>query len=270
MWINNVKEELFMKKLIIVLAILGVIGIFGAAVASWGVGKYNNLIALGQNIDKSWGQIENVLQRRNDLIPNLVNVVQAYAIQEQEVFIKVAEARNVWAKAMQAGTTTEKIKADGVMSGALLNLMAVAERYPDLKSNQNFLALQDELAGTENRIAVERMRYNESVQLYNTTSKSFPTNLIAGIFKFPAERDYFKAEEGAAKAPEVRITYPGVPVPGVTPPPPPKADQPPTGASTGPTVPQAIPAPAITPPAQTEPAAPAPAPAVPAAPAPTK
>ncbi len=230
-----------MKKLVIALVVLLILAGIGAGFAKWGVSKYNGLVVLGQGVDKQWGQVENVLQRRNDLIPNLVNVVQAYAVQEQEVFIKVAEARNMWMKATQGGTVSDKIKADGAVSGALLNLMAVVEKYPDLKSNQNFMALQDELAGTENRIAVERMRYNEEVQKYNSEAKQFPTNFIVSFFKFPAERDYFKSVEGAQKAPEVKFTYPGVPVPGV----PPSGQQP---VQAAPAVPQAIPAPAITPP----------------------
>lgn len=261
-----------MKKWVIVLIVIGVIGLVGAGFFRWGVGKYNSLISQGQNVDKSWGQVENVLQRRNDLIPNLVNVVQAYAVHEQEVFIKVAEARALWNRSMQSGTIADKINADNAIRGALLNLMAIVENYPDLKANQNFLALQDELAGTENRIAVERMRYNDAVQGYNTYALQFPNNMLAGVFNFPKERDYYKAVEGAATAPKVNITYPGVPVPGVTQPVPaaapataPAAPAPAAQAVENPTTPtapaampapQAMPAPAITPPA---PAAPAPA-----------
>lgn len=257
-----------MKKLIPILIALGVLVVIVAGFAFWGMGKYNTLIAQGQNVDKSWGQVENVLQRRNDLIPNLVNVVQAYAVQEQEVFIKVATARSLWAKAVQDGTITDKIKADTAMKGALLNVMAVAEQYPELKSNVNFLALQDELAGTENRIAVERMRYNEAVQGYNTIATKFPTKLFVGIFDLPKERDYFKAEEGAATVPAVKFTYPGVAVPGA-----PQQAAPihaaPFPATLVPAAPagelQAIPAPQITPPAAQQPAAPV-IPTVPAVP----
>jgi LemA protein len=196
------------RTLLIVAIVVGVLGLAGIGLAKWGVGKYNNLITLGQEVDKSWGQVENVMQRRNDLIPNLVNIVQAYAIHEQEVFIKVAEARAQWSKTLQNGTISDKMKADEVIRGALFNLMAVVEKYPDLKANQNFLALQDELAGSENRVAVERMRYNETVQGYNTFAKKFPTNSIIGFFNLPAERDYFKAVEGAEKAPQINIAYP--------------------------------------------------------------
>ena len=242
-----------MKKLVIGLVVLVVLAGIGFRIVQWGISKYNTLVAEEQNVDKSWGQVENVLQRRNDLIPNLVNVVQAYAVHEQEVFIKVAEARSMWAKAVQGGNVGDKMKADSAVSGSLFNLMAMIERYPDVKANQNFLALQDELAGTENRIAVERNRYNEAVQTYNTYAKMFPNNMIVGIFKFPKDREYFKAEEGATKAPEVKIGYPGVQVPGT----PPTGSTPPIHAA--PTVPQAIPAPQITPPPTATPTPQAPA-----------
>lgn len=247
-----------MKKLVIGLTVIVVLAAIGFGMVQWGISKYNKLVAEGQNVDKSWGQVENVLQRRSDLIPNLVNVVQAYAVHEQEVFIKVAEARSMWAKAVQGGNIGDKIKADNAISGALFNLMAMVERYPDVKANQNFLALQDELAGTENRIAVERMRYNEAVQSYNTYAKMFPNNVIVGMFKFPKEREYFKAEEKAQAAPEVKMTYPGVPVPGTQP-------SGTTPIQAAPAAPQAIPAPAIVP--QT---APAPVPATQPAAAPVQ
>ncbi|MBI2346854.1 MAG: LemA family protein [Deltaproteobacteria bacterium] len=196
------------------------LGIVGMALL-WGVGRYNTFVSEGQNVNQSWAQVENVLQRRNDLIPNLVNVVQAYTIHEQEVFVKVAEARALWNKTVADPNAKieAKIVADRQLSTALLNVMAVSERYPELKANQNFLALQDELAGTENRIAIERKRFNESVQGYNTFAQALPNNMFAGVFHFPTERAFFKAEEGAGKAPKVEIKYPGVPVPGVTPPP---------------------------------------------------
>ncbi len=246
-----------MKKLIPILIALGVLVVIIASFTFWGMGKYNKLIAQGQNVDKSWGQVENVLQRRNDLIPNLVNVVQAYAVQEQEVFIKVATARSLWAKAVQGGTIADKINADTAVKGALLNVMAIAEQYPDLKSNINFLSLQNELAGTENRIAGEFTKYNEAVQGYNTFAKSFPTNVFASMFSFPKERDYFKTEEGATTVPAVKFTYPGVAVPGapqqvapihVAPFPAPQVPAAPAGEM------QAMPAPQITPPAAPMPA----------------
>lgn len=195
--------------------VLGIIFVMGLALVSFLSGKYNTFVALNQSTDKAWSQVENVLQRRNDLIPNLVTTVQGYAIHEQEVFIKVAEARN---QAMAAKTIDDKIKANQAVSGALLTLMATVERYPEVKANQNFMALQDELAGTENRISVERKRYNEAVQDYNTYAKSFPNNFLSGLFHQPGEREFFKSDDGAKVAPKVQFNYPKVPVPGVTPP----------------------------------------------------
>jgi LemA protein len=289
---ENIRTGGNMKKIYIILIAIGAVVIIAGGAVLWGVGKYNTFIAMGQGVDKSWGQVENVLQRRSDLIPNLVNVVQAYAMQEQTVFINVAQARSQWTQAASGGTIADKIKASQALSGAVFSLMAVAENYPELKSNQNFLALQDELAGTENRIAVERMRYNESVQAYNTYAKSFPTSIIAGMFKFPAERDYFQADQGAEKAPQVKMAFPPVqqmaptapapatvttPMPSPTPAPAtapvPTAPATPAPAPVA-TTPQAMAAPTITPPtapatAPTPAPAPAPTPAPAPAPAPT-
>jgi LemA protein len=164
------------------------------------VGKYNQLVTLNENVSKSWAQVENVLQRRNDLIPNLVNTVKGYAAQEQKVFIDVTEAR---AKVGGATTVPEKVEANNQLTAALSRLLLVVENYPQLKSNQNFLALQDELAGTENRIAVERMRYNEAVMAYNSFVRMFPNNIIAGIFGYARENVYFKSAEEAKTAPKV-------------------------------------------------------------------
>lgn len=203
------------KGLLTILIVLGVIVVVALSAMSFFSGKYNGFIAMNQTVDKSWSQVENVLQRRNDLIPNLVATVQGYAIHEQDVFIKVAAARNQF---MGAKTIDDKIKASQATSGALLNLMATVERYPEVKANQNFMALQDELAGTENRIAVERKRYNESVNEYNTFAQSFPNNMIAGLFHQPGSREYFKAEEGAKEVPQVKFNYPQtVPVAPVAP-----------------------------------------------------
>jgi LemA protein len=143
-----------------------------------------------------------VLQRRSDLIPNLVNTVKGYAKQEKEIFVQVAEAR---AKLAGAQTIPQKIAADQQMETALSRLMVVVERYPELKSNQNFMALQDELAGTENRIAVERKRFNETVQNYNVLVRQFPGSLFAGIFKFAPKEIYFRAAEAAKEVPKVQF-----------------------------------------------------------------
>ncbi|MFA4973378.1 MAG: LemA family protein [bacterium] len=184
------------KKWIILGVILLVLIAFGGSC----VGKYNQLMTLNESVTTAWAQVENVLQRRNDLIPNLVNTVKGYAAQEQKVFIDVTEAR---AKVGGATTIPDKVDANNQLTAALGRLMLVVERYPDLKSNQNFLALQDELAGTENRIAVERMRYNETVKAYNVFVRHFPNNVIAGIFGYARENVYFKAEDEAKAAPTV-------------------------------------------------------------------
>ena len=188
-----------MKKKWIVLIIIGVV-LLGCA--KYCVGKYNHLVTLNESVDTAWAQVENVLQRRNDLIPNLVNTVQGYAAHEKKVFIDVTEAR---AKVGQAQGIPNKVAANNQLTAALGRLLLVVERYPDLKANQNFLALQDELAGTENRIAVERKRYNDAVKMYNVFVRRFPNNLIAGFFGYARENVYFKAEEGAKKVPEVKF-----------------------------------------------------------------
>jgi LemA protein len=186
------------KKWIVIIIIAAILLIGGGSC----VGKYNQLVTLNENVDTAWAQVENVLQRRNDLIPNLVNTVKGYAAHEQKVFIDVTEAR---AKVGQAQTIPQKVEANNQLTAALGRLLLVVERYPDLKANQNFLALQDELAGTENRIAVERMRYNEAVRGYNTFVRRFPNNFIAMVFGYARENVYFKAEEGAKQAPEVKF-----------------------------------------------------------------
>ncbi len=188
-----------MKKSWIVVGVIGfILIVFGGTCVS----KYNQLVTLNESITGAWSQVENVLQRRNDLIPNLVNTVKGYAAHEKEIFENVAQAR---AKLAGATTINEKVQANVALEGALGRLLAIVERYPDLKANQNFLALQDELAGTENRIAVERKRYNEIVQSYNILVKSFPSNLIAAVTGFGKKEVYFKAEEGAKEVPKVEF-----------------------------------------------------------------
>ncbi len=166
-----------------------------------GCSTYNSLVALDEGVKESWAQIETQLQRRMDLIPNYVETVKGYAAQEKDVLVKVTEARS---KVAGAGTIPEKIEANNQLTSALSRLMVVVEKYPDLKSNQNFLRLQDELAGTENRIAVARKRYNEAVKEFNTTMRSFPANMIASSFKFK-EATYFDAPESAAAPPAVKV-----------------------------------------------------------------
>jgi LemA protein len=166
------------------------------------VGKYNSLVEQQEGVDGAWAQVENVLQRRADLVPNLVETVKGFAAQEKEIFANVASARS---RLLGAKGPAEAAEANQGLGTALGRLLAISERYPDLKSNQNFLRLQDELAGTENRIAVERKRYNEVVKTYNATIRKFPANLMAGVFGFD-KKDYFEAEAGAEKAPTVKFT----------------------------------------------------------------
>jgi len=160
---------------------------------------YNRMVAMRENIEAAWSQVENQLQRRNDLIPNLVEVTRGYATHEREVFERIADAR---ARLLAGGSREDKIAAANEMSGALGRLLAIAERYPDLKANQQFARLSDELAGTENRIAVERMRYNDAVREYNAYIKAFPTILYAESLGFKPEK-YFEAPPEAQKAPRV-------------------------------------------------------------------
>lgn len=172
--------------------------------------NYNGLVEQQQKVDQAWAQVENQYQRRADLIPNLVNTVKGYSTHEEETLTKVTEAR---AKAtsitLDANDLTEENlaryqQAQNELSGALKSLLAVTEAYPDLKANENFLNLQAQLEGTENRISTERQRYTEAVQQYNTEIKKFPTNIYAGWFGFEP-KPQFKAEAGAEKAPEVKF-----------------------------------------------------------------
>ena len=164
-------------------------------------GTYNQFVTLDEAVKSSWAQVENQLQRRYDLIPNLVETVKGYAKQEQNVLVEVTNAR---ARVGGATTVPDKIAANNELSSALSRLLVVVERYPDLKSNQNFLRLQDELAGTENRISVERRRYNEAVQAYNVAIRSFPANLLAGMYGF-AKAAFFEAPAAAKAAPQVKF-----------------------------------------------------------------
>ncbi len=163
------------------------------------IGSYNSLVKLDESVKTAWSQVENQLQRRNDLIPNLVNSVKGYAKHEKGIFENVAEAR---AKLAGAQSRPEKISAANNLSGMLGRLFAIVENYPQLKADMNFRQLQDELAGTENRIAVERMRYNEWVKKFNQSIRVFPKNIIAGIFRFE-KASLFEAEEGSKEVPKV-------------------------------------------------------------------
>ncbi len=188
-----------MKKGLIGLGVfVGLILIIGMSV----VGMRNSLVTADEAVNASWSQVENVLQRRADLIPNLVNTVKGYAKQEKEIFTALAEAR---AKLAGAKTVPEKISANQNIESALARLLVVVERYPDLKSNQNFMALQDELAGTENRIAVERMRYNDTIRAFNVMVRKFPSNIVAGFFGFAPKDAYFEAAPDAKATPKVEF-----------------------------------------------------------------
>jgi LemA protein len=185
------------KSLIVIGVIVLILLVFFLSVR----GTYNRLVALDENVKTAWSQVENQLQRRLDLIPNYVETVKGYAKHEREVLIQVTEAR---AKVAGAGSVEGKIEANNELSSALARLLVVVERYPDLKANQNFIRLQDELAGTENRVAVERRRYNEAVRMYNTKIRSFPTNIIAGMFRFQ-RAELFQAPATAKEPPKVKF-----------------------------------------------------------------
>lgn len=187
-----------LKAFFIVLAVLVLIVL---ASFSFLKGTYNAFVTLDEAVKAAWAQVDNQLQRRYDLIPNLVETVKGFAAQEQTVFIEVTKAR---AQAAGARTVPEKIEANNELTSALSRLLVVVERYPELKSNVNFLRLQDELAGTENRIAVERRRYNEAVRAYNVKIRSFPANLLAGLFGFEKQA-FFEVPEAAKAAPQVRF-----------------------------------------------------------------
>ncbi|MDD5505527.1 MAG: LemA family protein [Candidatus Omnitrophica bacterium] len=185
-----------MKKILIVLGV-----VTGAIIITF-IGSYNSIVSKHENITAKWAQVDNQLQRRNDLIPNLVNTTKGYAAHEKELFESVTNARSQWAK---AGSLEEKVKAASAVDAALSRLLFVAENYPDLKANETFLKLMDELAGSENRITVERMRYNEAVRDYNITVRMFPGNIIAQISGFKAASEYFEADKKAGIVPEVKF-----------------------------------------------------------------
>ena len=195
-----------MKKGLTWVVVLGIL----AAIALWVMNVYNGLVTMQEDVESAWSQVENQYQRRSDLIPNLVATVKGYATHEQETLEGVMEAR---AKATQitidpANATPEQLaayqSAQGELSQALGRLMAVAENYPDLKANENFRDLQQQLEGTENRITVARQLFNDTAKKYNTEIRHFPKNIIAGMFGFE-RKPYFEAEEGANKAPKVEF-----------------------------------------------------------------
>ncbi len=197
--------------LIIVVILLLVALILGSSY----VGRRNQMAVKREAVSASWAQVDVVLQRRADLIPNLVETVKGFALHEEKVFGDIAQARSAL---IGAKTPADKIAANGALDSALSRLLVITENYPQLKSNENFLRLQDELAGTENRIAVERRRYNQAVQDYNTYISLFPNSLVASIGGFTRNDAYFKTDEGARTAPKVNFdfnksTAPATPVP---------------------------------------------------------
>ena len=197
------------RSTIILLVVLGGILFLAFSIFSWGTGVYNSLVGLDEGVNQAWSQVQNQYQRRVDLIPNLVEVVKGYAEHEKEVFTQVAEARSSVGKIQ---VTKEVLndpqafkqfqEAQSGLSSALSRLLAVAENYPQLKANENFLQLQAQLEGTENRIAVERKRFNEVTQEYNTRVRTIPASFIAGFAGF-GQRQYFQSDAGAERAPKV-------------------------------------------------------------------
>ncbi len=196
-----------MKKTWIILAVIAVLLLVAYSSVK---NSYNSMVSMEEGVTAQWSQVENVYQRRSDLIPNLVNTVKGYADFEKETLTQVIEAR---AKATSVNINPDKLDAQSIqnfqnaqsgLSSALSKLMVVVEKYPDLKANLGFLDLQAQLEGTENRITVERMKFNESAQAYNTFIRKFPKNLFAGMFGFE-KKAYFEADAGAEKAPEVKF-----------------------------------------------------------------
>ena len=189
------KAGLVLVVILIVLAL-----IFGGMY----VGRRNQMAIKREAVSAAWSQVDVVLQRRADLIPNLVATVKGFAVHEEQVFGEIAQARSAL---IGAKTPADKIAANGALDSALSRLLVITENYPQLKSNENFLRLQDELAGTENRIAVERKRYNDTLQDYNTYISLFPNSFIAGLAGFARNDAYFKADEGSRTAPKVNFDF---------------------------------------------------------------
>jgi LemA protein len=191
-----------MSKFVIVIVTIVVLGLLS-------FGKYvsvkNTLISKNEAVKTAWSQVDIVLQRRADLIPNLVETVKGYAKQEQTVFGDIAKARS---QLLSAGTPEQKIAANGQLDGALGRLLLIVENYPQLKSNENFLRLQDELAGTENRIAVERQRYNDALRDYNVYVQQFPNSIFSSSLGFKPNNAYFAASEGSREVPKVNFNSP--------------------------------------------------------------
>jgi LemA protein len=192
--------------------IVGIVILVGIILVIYGISSYNKMVKLDESVKEKWSQVENVYQRRLDLIPNLVETVKGYAAHERETFQAVTEARakaggsiNLGSEALNNPAMFQQFQqAQSALSSALSRLMVVVEKYPELKANENFLSLQSQLEGTENRISVERRRFNEVARTYNTYIKQFPKVIFARLLGFN-ERPYFKAQEGADTAPKVKF-----------------------------------------------------------------
>jgi LemA protein len=198
------------KSLLVTIGIFLFIGLIVLIAFLTSISTYNKMVNYEESVNKSWSDVENQFQRRADLIPNLVNTVKGYADFEQETLTQVIEARakatsvNITAENLNDQTLAQFQQAQDGLSSALSRLMVVVEKYPDLKANQNFMDLQAQLEGTENRIAVERRKFNDETRNYNTYIRRFPANIFAKFYGFK-EKPYFKAAEGAEKAPEVKF-----------------------------------------------------------------
>jgi len=193
------------KALVAVVILVVIVGLIAVVCFGAYVNTRNTLVQKNEAVKSAWSQVDIVLQRRADLIPNLVETVKGYAQQEQTVFGDIAKARS---QLLSAGTPQQKIAANGQLDAALGRLLVIVENYPQLKSNENFLRLQDELAGTENRIAVERKRYNDTLQDYNTYVQQFPNSVFASWAGFKPNDAYFQASEGSRVAPRVNFSSP--------------------------------------------------------------
>ena len=199
------------KSTIVILSVIGGLLLLAFLLVGWVTGMYNSLVKTDEGVNQAWAQVQNQYQRRVDLIPNLVEVVKGYAAHEKEVFENVAEARSsvgkmqITPEILNNPQLFQKFQeAQSNLGSWLSRLMAVAENYPQLKANENFMQLQTQLEGTENRIAVERMKFNQVVQEYNVKVRTFPTSIFAGMFGF-GQKQYFQAEPGADKAPKVKF-----------------------------------------------------------------
>ncbi|KCZ71669.1 hypothetical protein ANME2D_02405 [Candidatus Methanoperedens nitroreducens] len=184
------------------LVVLGAIVVIALLFGGWFLFTYNGIVAAQESVDGQWAQVESQYQRRADLIPNLVETVKGFAAQEKDILENVTRLRSQWS---EASTQEEKMEAARGMDSALARLLVVVENYPQLRSNENFLALQSQLEGTENRVAVERMRYNDRVREYNTRIKQMPASIVASMYGFTS-RSFFEADKGAEVAPKVKFT----------------------------------------------------------------